>query len=57
MNVGKTTTMVSRTEGQIVLSKTDSCGICGKRVGSNAVCCTVYEVDKREMQENEKGDL
>ena len=32
--------MVSGTEGEIVLSKIDPCGICGKRVGSNAVCCT-----------------
>ena len=27
-------------EGEIVLSKIDPCGICRKRVGSNAVCCT-----------------
>ena len=40
MNVGKTKIMVSGTEGKIVLSKIDPCGICGKRVGSNAVCCT-----------------
>ena len=39
VNVGKTKMMVSRTEGEIVLSKIDPCGIC-KRVGSNAVCCT-----------------
>ena len=39
-NVGKTKMMVSGTEGEIVLSKIDPCGICGKRVGSNAVCCT-----------------
>ena len=32
--------MVNGTEGEIVLSKIDPCGICGKRVGSNAVCCT-----------------
>ena len=32
--------MVSGTEGEIALSKIDLCGICGKRVGSNALCCT-----------------
>ena len=31
---------MSGTEGEIVLSKIDPCGICGERVGSNAVCCT-----------------
>ena len=31
--------MVNRTEGKIVLSRIDTCGIFGKRVGSNAVCC------------------
>ena len=40
VNVGKTKVMVSVTEGESVLSKIDPCGICGKRVGSNAVCCT-----------------
>ena len=40
VNVGKTKMMVSVTEGKIVLSKIDPCGICGKRVGSNAMCCT-----------------
>ena len=32
---------VCEMEGEIVLSKIDPCGICGKRVGSNAVCCTL----------------
>ena len=32
--------MESETQGEIVLSKIDLCEICGKRVGSNAVCCT-----------------
>ena len=32
--------MVSGTEGEIVLSKIHPCGICGKRVGSNAAYCT-----------------
>ena len=40
VNVGKTKMMVSGTEGEIALSKIDPCGVCGKRVGSNAVCCT-----------------
>ena len=39
VHVGKTKMMVSGTEGEIVLSEIDPCGICGKRVGSNAVCC------------------
>ena len=39
VNVAKTEMMVSRTEGEIVLSKIDPCGICEKRVWSNAVCC------------------
>ena len=41
MNVGKTKMMVSGTQGEIAESKTDACGICGKRVGFNAVCCTL----------------
>ena len=40
VNVGKTKMMVSGTEGDIVLSTIDPCGICGKRIGSNTVCCT-----------------
>ena len=59
VNVGKTKIVVSGT-GEIVLNKIDPCGICGKRVGSNAVCCThdtVYEVDSWEMHKNEKGNL
>ena len=40
MNVEKTKIMVSATEREIILSKIDPCGICGKKVGSNAVCCT-----------------
>ena len=39
VNVGKTKVMVSGTERENVLSKMDPCGICGKRVWSNAVCC------------------
>ena len=37
---GKTKMTVSETEGEIVLSKIDPCGICGKRVWFNVVCCT-----------------
>ena len=40
VNVVKTKMMVSGTEGEIALRKINPCGICGKRVGSNAVCCT-----------------
>ena len=40
MNVRKTKMMVSVAEGETVLSEIDPCGIYGKRVGSNAVCCT-----------------
>ena len=32
--------MVSGTKGEIALSKIDPYDICGKRVGSNTVCCT-----------------
>ena len=32
--------MVNGTEGEIALSKIDPCGVCGKRIGSNAVFCT-----------------
>ena len=42
VNVGKTKIMVSATEGEIVLSKIDPCGICGKRIGSNVVCSTQF---------------
>ena len=45
VNVGKTKMMVSRTEGEIALSKIDPCGMCEKRVGSNVVLRTVYKVD------------
>ena len=38
--VGKTKMLVSKTEREIVLSKIDPCGICGKKVGSNDACCT-----------------
>ena len=40
VNVRKTKMMVSGTKEEIILSNIDPCGICGKRVGSNAVCCT-----------------
>ena len=41
VNIRKTKTMVSGAEGEIVRSKVDPCGICGKRVMSNAALCTV----------------
>ena len=40
VNLGKTKMMVSGAEGETTSSKIDPCGVCGKRVGSNAVCCT-----------------
>ena len=40
LNVGKTKMLVIGTEGEIVLSKINPCGICWNRVGSNVVCCT-----------------
>ena len=40
VNVVKAKMMVSGSEGEITSSKIDPCGVCGKRVGSNAVCCT-----------------
>ena len=39
-NIGKTKMMVSGAENAIALSKMKPRGICGKRVVSNAVCCT-----------------
>ena len=41
VNIRKTKMIVSDAEGEIVRSKVDTCGICGKRVMSNAVLCTV----------------
>ena len=41
VKIRKTKMMVSGAEGEIVRSKADSCEICGKRVMSNAVLCTV----------------
>ena len=40
VNNGKTQMMVSGAENAIALSKMKLRGICGKRVVSNAVCCT-----------------
>ena len=40
VNVGKTKMMVSGTGGEITSSEIDPCGVCGKMVGSNAVCYT-----------------
>ena len=41
INIRKTKMMVSGAEGEIVRSKVDPCGTCGKRLMSNAVLCTV----------------
>ena len=41
VHIRKTKMMVSGAEGEIVRSKVDPCGICGKRVMSNAMLCTV----------------
>ena len=41
VNIRKAKMMVSGAQGEIVRSKVDPCGICGKRVMSNAVLCTV----------------
>ena len=41
INIRKTKMMVSGAEGEVVHSKVDPCGICGKRVMSNAVWCTL----------------
>ena len=41
VNIRKSKMMVSGA-GEIVGSKVDPCGICGKRVMSNAVLCTVH---------------
>ena len=40
VNVEKIKKIGSGTEGEIALRKIDSCGICGKMVGPNTVCCT-----------------
>ena len=41
INIRKTKMMVSVAEGEVVRSRLDPCGICGKRVMSNAVWCTL----------------
>ena len=41
VNIGKTKVMVSGTENAVALGKIEPRGICGKRVVSNAVCCTL----------------
>ena len=40
VNIGKTKMMVSGAENTIVLSKMKPREICGKKVVSNAVCCS-----------------
>ena len=41
VSIGKTKMMVSGTENAIALGKIKPRGICGKRVVSNAMCCTL----------------
>ena len=41
IDIRKTKMMVSGAEGEVVRSRVDPCGICGKRVMSNAVWCTL----------------
>ena len=41
VNIRKTKMMVSGAEGEIVRRKVHPCGICGKKIMSNAVLCTV----------------
>ena len=43
VNIGKTKMMVSGAENAVALSKMKPRGICGKRVMSNAVCCTLCD--------------
>ena len=40
VNLRKTKLMVSGSEGEMIKSKTDPCGMCGKRVMANSVLCT-----------------
>ena len=39
VNIGKTKMMVSDSEGEVLKSKIDPCGVCGNRVMSNYVLC------------------
>ena len=39
VNLGKTKVMVSGMERELLVSKIDPCGMCGKRVGANSVLC------------------
>ena len=41
VNIRNTKMMVSGADGEIVRRKIDPCGICGKRVMSNVVWCSV----------------
>ena len=40
VNLEKTKVMVCKSEGKVIRSRMDSCGICGKRVTVNSVLCT-----------------
>ena len=39
MNLGKRKVLVSGAEGEVSVSKVDTCGICGKQVMANSVLC------------------
>ena len=39
VNIGKTRMMVSGTEGEVVKSRVDPCGVCGRRVMANSMQC------------------
>lgn len=41
INIGKTKLMVNGTKGEVLKSRIDPCGICGRRVMKNSVCCTL----------------
>ena len=42
VNTRKTKMMVSGSEGELLKSKIDPCGVCGGRVMANSVLCTKY---------------
>ena len=52
VNVGKTKMIVSETEGEIVLSKIDPCGICGKRL--DLTLCVAHSVQNGYMGDARK---
>ena len=40
VNLGKTKMVVSGSDGEVLASKVDPCGVCGKRVKANSLSCT-----------------